>query len=88
MPCRAAAKAKLAAMVLLPTPPFALLTAMTFLTFSMARFSGRPEKLVNECSAVCLRPSSKLHTSFHPSRQVRRRARPGQTQGVFMAASF
>lgn len=42
MPCRAHANAMLVAMVLLPTPPFALLTAMTFVTFVMGRFSGSP----------------------------------------------
>jgi hypothetical protein len=30
------------AMVLLPTPPFALLTAMTLVTLAIGRFSGRP----------------------------------------------
>lgn len=43
MPCLAAAKARLMAMVLLPTPPLALLTATTFLTLATGRFSGKPE---------------------------------------------
>lgn len=41
-PCLAAAKARLTAMVLLPTPPLALLTAMTLLTFGMGLFAGSP----------------------------------------------
>jgi hypothetical protein len=32
----------LVAIVLLPTPPFALLTAMTLVTLAIGRFSGRP----------------------------------------------
>ena len=39
---RALARAMLVAIVLFPTPPFALLTAMTLVTFAMGRFSGRP----------------------------------------------
>jgi hypothetical protein len=41
MPSRALANAMLVAIVLLPTPPFALLTAMTLVTFAIGRFSGR-----------------------------------------------
>jgi hypothetical protein len=32
----------LVAIVLFPTPPFALLTAMTLVTLAIGRFSGRP----------------------------------------------
>ena len=42
IPSRALARAMLVAIVLFPTPPFALLTAMTLVTFAMGRFSGRP----------------------------------------------
>lgn len=42
MPSRALASAIFVAIVLLPTPPFALLTAMTLVTFAIGRFSGRP----------------------------------------------
>lgn len=42
MPCRAAASARLIAIVLLPTPPLALLTATMLLTLGIGRFSGRP----------------------------------------------
>jgi len=42
IPSRAQARAMLVAIVLLPTPPLALLTAMTLVTFAMGRFSGRP----------------------------------------------
>jgi hypothetical protein len=41
-PSRALARAMLVAIVLFPTPPLALLTAMTLVTFAMGRFSGRP----------------------------------------------
>lgn len=41
-PCRANANARLAASVDLPTPPFAEKTAITFRTFGMRRFVGRP----------------------------------------------
>lgn len=39
-------------MVLLPTPPLALLTATMFLTLGMARFSGRPFR-ISRCSSLC-----------------------------------
>jgi hypothetical protein len=42
IPSRALARAMLVAIVLLPTPPLALLTATTLVTFAMGRFSGRP----------------------------------------------
>jgi hypothetical protein len=42
IPSRALARAMLVAIVLFPTPPLALLTAMTLVTFAMGRFSGRP----------------------------------------------
>jgi hypothetical protein len=42
IPRRALASAMLVAIVLLPTPPLALLTAMTLVTFAIGRFSGRP----------------------------------------------
>ena len=41
-PCWESARARFTESVLLPTPPFALLTAMTFRTLGMSRFSGRP----------------------------------------------
>lgn len=41
-PFRAIARARLTAIVLLPTPPLALLTAITLLTFGIGRFSGKP----------------------------------------------
>lgn len=48
-------------MVLLPTPPFALLTAMTLLTFGMGRFSGRPDerdgqRMAAECRGLAELP--------------------------------
>lgn len=43
MPFRAAASARLIAMVLFPTPPLALLTATTLLTLGIGRFSGKPK---------------------------------------------
>ena len=42
MPLRAVARARLAAIVLLPTPPLALLTTTAFLTLSIGLFSGSP----------------------------------------------
>ena len=42
IPRRALARAMLVAIVLLPTPPLALLTAMTLVTLAIGRFWGRP----------------------------------------------
>lgn len=44
IPFRVVASARLTAMVLLPTPPLALLIAITLLTFGIERFSGKPNR--------------------------------------------